>query len=335
MKLRIAAVAAASAMALFGMTACASGTDSEASASSRTATLADPNPQPITDDPEPALPVTVPSFDGVDVTVEDASRIVTADRYGTLTETVFALSLGDNVVGRDIASDFPAAADIPVVTPGGQSLNAEAILDLAPTVILTDTSIGPKGVQDQLRDAGIPVVFFDPARTLEGVAPQITAVANALGVPQAGQDLAARTDAEIAAAREKIPDDTEPLKVAFLYMRGPALTMMGGPGSGADALITALGAVDAGTEAGLAQPFAPITSEAMIAAAPDVFLMMTDGLESIGGVEGLSRIPGIAQTPAGENQRVVDMADGVLLSFGPNTGRVLTALADAMYPPVT
>ena len=51
--------------------------------------------------------------------------------------------------------------------------------------------------------------------------------------------------------------------------------------------------------------------------------MMTDGLESIGGVDGLEKIPGIAQTPAGKNQRVVDMEDGVLLSFGPNTGRVM------------
>lgn len=336
MRRRIAAVAVVSVVALFGVTACASGADpGSGSSGPRTATLADPDPQPVAEMPAPALPTTVHSFDGAEVTIDDASRIVTADRYGTLTETVFALGLGDNVVGRDIASDFPAAADVPVVTTGGQSLNAEAILNLAPTVVLTDTSIGPKGVQDQLRDAGIPVVFFDPARTLEGVAPQITAVADALGVPDAGRDLAARTEAEIAAAHDRVPEGTDPPKVAFLYMRGTALTMMGGPGSGADSLIEALGAVDAGTESGLTQQFSPITSEAMIAAAPDVFLMMTNGLESIGGIDGLEKIPGIAQTPAGKNQQVVEMADAVLLSFGPNTGRVLAALADALYPPAT
>ncbi len=63
--------------------------------------------------------------------------------------------------------------------------------------------------------------------------------------------------------------------------------------------------------------------------------MMTGGLESIGGIEGLEKVPGVAQTPAGRNQRVVDMQDGVLLSFGPNTGRVLGALADAVYPAAT
>jgi iron complex transport system substrate-binding protein len=188
-------------------------------------------------------------------------------------------------------------------------------------------------VQDQLRAAGIPVVFFDPTRTLEGVPSQIQAVADALGVPEQGKALVSRTESEIDAARDLVPDDRDPLKIAFLYLRGSAITMIGGDGSGADSLIEALGAVDAGTASGITQKFAPITSEALIAAAPDAFLMMTDGLASIGGIDGLEKIPGIAQTPAGKNQRVVDMEDGVLLSFGPNTGRVMQSLAEAIYGP--
>lgn len=319
-----------------GLSACGSTAEIDsvtATSGARTAILADPDPRPIADHPVPVLPVTVRSFDGTEVTIDDTSRIVAADRYGTLAETVFALGLGNNLVGRDIAADFPAAQGIPVVTPGGQSLSAESILDLGPTVMLTDTSIGPKSVHDQLRAAGIDVVLFDPTRTLEGVPDQIRAVAETLGVPEQGGLLASRTEAEIAAARIDVPAGEQPLEIAFLYMRGTAITMIGGPGSGADSLISALGAVDAGTASGVTREFIPITSEALIAAAPDVFLMMTGGLESIGGLEGLAQIPGIAQTPAGRNQRVVDMADGVLLSFGPNTGRVLEALADAIYPP--
>lgn len=98
-------------------------------------------------------------------------------------------------------------------------------------------------------------------------------------------------------------------------------------------MIEALGATDAGTASGITQQFVPITSEALIAAAPDALLMMTDGLASIGGIDGLEKVPGIAQTPAGKNKRVVDMEDGVLLSFGPNTGRVMAALAEAIYEP--
>lgn len=299
----------------------------------RTAEISDPDPEPIESAPTPSLPATVRSFDGVDVTITDTSRIVAADQYGTLTTTVYALGLGDNLVGRDTSASFPAVADVTDVTPTGHSLSAEGILALDPTVVLTDTSIGPRGVQDQLRAAGIAVVYFDPTRSMDGVAGQIESVAAALGVPEQGDRLAERTMSEIAAARALAPTDGEPLKIAFLYMRGSAIKMLAGPGSGADALVEALGATDAGTASGVTQQFVAITSEALIAAAPDVILMMTGGLESIGGIAGLEQVPGIAQTPAGQSERVVDMADGVVLSFGPNTGKVLDALARAVYDP--
>jgi len=320
------------------LVACSANTPGAGSSDSvgpRTAVVDDPNPEPITDDPAGVLPVTVTGFDGVAVTVTDNSRIVAADQYGTLAETVFALGLGDNLVGRDTSAAFPAAENVPDVTPTGHSLSAEGILALSPTVVLTDTSIGPRAVQDQIRAAGIPVVYFDPKRTLAGVATQIEAVAAALGVPDAGADLAERTNTEISAAADATPESTEPPKIAFLYMRGPAIKMLAGPGSGADALIEALGARDAGVESGLTEQFVPVTSEALIAAAPDVILMMTKGLESIGGIEGLEQIPGIAQTPAGRERRVVDMDDGTILSFGPNTGKVLGALSKAVYDPAS
>ncbi len=297
-----------------------------------TAVVADAAIHPITTDPQPQLPVTVSSFDGVDVTVTDVSRIIAVDLYGTLGEIVYTLGLGDNVVGRDRATGFAEAADVPLVSAAGHDLNAESILALNPTVILTDTSIGPAEVQAQLRAAGIAVVYFDPERTLEGIGPQITAVAEALGVPQHGAALVERVEGEIASALELAPSDGDAPRIAFLYLRGTAgVYLLGGPGSGADAMIQAIGAVDVGTDVGLDRPFVNLTSEALISSAPDVILMLSEGLKSVGGVDGLLGITGIAQTPAGENRRVVDMGDTTLLSFGPRTGATVLALAEAVY----
>ncbi|MGW5382026.1 heme/hemin ABC transporter substrate-binding protein [Nocardia sp. NPDC003963] len=296
-----------------------------------TAVLTDLDPVPITPPPAPVLPATVRSFDGTDVTVTDASRIVAADRYGTLAQIVWALGMGENLVGRSTAAAFPAVSQLPNVTGGNGSLNVESILALRPSVFLTDTTSASPAVREQLRATGINVVYFDPQRTMEGVVPQIEAVAAALGVPQRGQELGRRTSDEIAAASAAVPAPDPRLRIAFLYLRSSAITMLAGPGSGADALIAALHAEDAGQRAGLTEPFTAITSEAMIAASPDVLLVMTDGMKSIGGVDGIVQIPGIAQTPAGRNKRVVDMSDAVLLSFGPNTGRVISALSDAVY----
>jgi iron complex transport system substrate-binding protein len=118
--------------------------------------------------------------------------------------------------------------------------------------------------------------------------------------------------------------------VAFLYLRGTsAVYLIGGQGSGADDLITSAGGIDVGAESGLAA-FVPLTPEALAAADPDVILVMTKGLESVGGVDGLLGLPGVAQTTAGRERRVIAVDDALLLSFGPRTGQLVTRLSAAL-----
>ena len=119
----------------------------------------------------------------------------------------------------------------------------------------------------------------------------------------------------------------------FLYLRGSGVYYLFGSESGADVLIDALGGVDVAAEIGL-EGLRPMTDEAMVAADPDLILVMSDGLASVGGVDGLLESkPAIALTKAGQHRRFVDMADGDILSFGPRTAAVLDALARAIYAP--
>lgn len=69
----------------------------------------------------------------------------------------------------------------------------------------------------------------------------------------------------------------------------------------------------------------------MAAAAPDVILVMTKGLESVGGIDGLLELPDIAQTPAGLDRRVAWIDDGIILNYGPRTDQVLASLVDQIY----
>lgn len=59
--------------------------------------------------------------------------------------------------------------------------------------------------------------------------------------------------------------------------------------------------------------------------------MMTKGLESVGGVDGLLDVPGIKETPAGLDRRIVTLEDGVLLSYGPRTPLVIDILVDRLH----
>lgn len=304
-----------------------------------TAVLSASSVEPVVESPEPDLPVTVTDVQGTEVTVDDASRVLALDLSGSLSQIVFQLGLGDRMVGRDVSADFPGSDELPLVTEGGHTLNAEAILDLAPTVLITDTTLGPWDAVLQVRDAGIPVVVVDPHRDLENIAPLIHQVAGALGVPGPGQQLAdsvtAAVDAKVAEIAAVAPaDPAARLRIVFLYVRGQAgVFYMFGEDSGADSLVTAVGGIDVATEVGW-QGMKPVNAEGLIAAQPDLVLVMTEGLRSVGGVEGLlENIPGLAQTPAGQRARVVDMADSHLLSFGPRTADVLDALATAIYAP--
>lgn len=289
-------------------------------------------------EPRPRLPVTVTDFTGEAVTVDDASRILALDTYGTLAATVHALGLGDRLVGRDVSTGIPALAHLPLVTHNGHELDAEAILSLRPSVVLTDYSIGPLEVQLQLKDSGIPVVILDGNRSRDAIGPQIQAVADALGVSDAGSELAQRVEAEVRDAEAEVAamapgDPDERVRMVFLYMRGTSgVYYWFGQGSGADDLIDALGGVDVAEEVGL-RGSRPLNAEGLVSADPELFLMMSDGLASVGGVEGLLSVPGMAETPAGSGGCVVDMSDHQILSYGPQFPHTLRALARAIYGP--
>ncbi|OEU86137.1 ABC transporter substrate-binding protein [Streptomyces abyssalis] len=278
--------------------------------------------------PEPELPARVTSADGHRVTVRDARRIVPLS--GSLSEIVYSLGLGKRVVARDITATFAQARKLPVVTRA-HDVSAESVLSLKPSVVLAETTTGPAEAVDQIREAGIPLVVLGPAQDLGDVGTRIAAVAKALGVDDAGDRLRERTDKRIDAVRDDLPGGDRP-RVAFLYLRGSAsVYLLGGARSGASSLIEAAGGVDAGEESGIEKDFTAITSEALAKAAPDVILVMSKGLESVDGVDGLLKIPGVAETPAGADRRVAAIDDGILLNYGPRTDEVLKDLSRQIH----
>ncbi|MFI8169084.1 hemin ABC transporter substrate-binding protein [Streptomyces sp. NPDC085931] len=286
--------------------------------------------QPLSGTPEPRLPVTVRSADGARVTVGRAARIVPLS--GSLSEIVFTLGLGDRVAARDITTTFAQAARLPLVTRG-HDVSAEGVLSLRPDLVLAETTTGPREAMDQIRAAGVPVLVVAPATGLDDVGARIRAVADALGVPDAGERLVRRSEQRIAAVRESVPAERPRPRVAFLYLRGSAsVYLIGGAESGATSLIEAAGGVDAGADSGLEKDFTALTSEALVKAAPDAILVMSEGLASVGGVDGLVKIPGVAQTPAGADRRIVAVEDGVLLTYGPRTDQVLGSVVRQLYP---
>ncbi|MFH6889946.1 heme/hemin ABC transporter substrate-binding protein [Corynebacterium aurimucosum] len=291
--------------------------------------------EPVSSKVQPALPVELTDADGYDVTVTDVSRILALDIYGTYTKTLSGLGLADNIVGRTVSSTEPNLADRPVVTEGGHNINVEAVLELNPTLVIVDHSIGPRDAIDQIREAGVTTVVMEPQRTIDSVGEDIITLGDTLGLPDEARKLAERSIKEIDESKEAIKTiaPEEPMRMAFLYARGNGgVFFIMGEGTGAQDLIEGIGGVDLAAENNLSYA-EPANAEALARINPEVIIMMTDGLKSTGGIDGLLERPGVAQTIAGQKQRVVTIPDGQSLAFGPMTGQTLVKLAKAVYDP--
>jgi iron complex transport system substrate-binding protein len=195
-------------------------------------------------------------------------------------------------------------------------------------VLATDLA-GPVEVLEQVGRV-VPTVLVEVPDDLSGPAAKIRAVANALGVPGRGEELAQATQAEIDAAVASVPADHPPVRAATVYLRGERVQQLFGPGSGAHVLLKAAGAVDIGAELGV-DDNQPVTTESFVHAAPEVIIVTTTGLESVGGIDGLVAIDAYARTPAGEQRRILAYEDQYLLGFGPRTGQLLTELIRDIY----
>lgn len=277
----------------------------------------------------PVLPATVTDVTGAEIEVTDVSRIIPLN--GNVAETIFALGLGANVVAVDTSALYPAEALALPKIGYQRQLAAEGILSFEPTLVIGTENAGPADVIEQIRGAGVTVVILPVQMTAVGTAEEIRAVGAAVGLPEKGDELATKVENRIAETQTLIADVEVQPRVAFLYIRGEGTQMMAGANSQADAVITAAGGINVGAEIGL-DGYSPITPEALIEAAPDTLLLMQAGLASVGGVDGLLQIPGIAETPAGETGNIVAFEDLYLLGFGPRIGDAIYDLALAIHP---
>jgi iron complex transport system substrate-binding protein len=277
-----------------------------------------------------ALALCSPSWAGSIVdstgsTVESTNpqRIITI--AGNVSESVFALGLGDQVVAVDASSLYPEATEALPKVGYYRNINAEGVLSLSPDLILTTDAAGPPPVLEQLRGSGIPIAVLSGAQTMQAAQDRITAIGTLLDRPDEAKVITDRMAAQLAAV---VKPETAP-KVLFVYARGAGTLNVAGTDTSADAMIRLAGGANAvqGYEG-----YKPMSAEAIIEAAPDVILFTTRGLESIGGTEGAAKLIGIEQTPAGQRRKIIAIDDLVLLGFGPRTGEGVQELSKKLQP---
>lgn len=252
---------------------------------------------------------------GVAQSYPEAARIVSIG--GPVTELIFALGAGDRVVARDTTSRTPEAVNALPDVGYMRALSAEGVLSVGPDLIVTRDTAGPPEAMDQLRAASVPMVEVHDAFSPQAVVDAMRLVGTALGLSAKGEAMAREAEADFAQLAEDVAKGPAPRVMFVLSNQGGRLNVAGA-GTGADGIIRLAGAVNVMAEA--FDGYRIASDEAILAAAPDIILMMepTGVAEMDERRKGVMAVPSVRLTPAGQADVLV-FVDPAALGFGPRT----------------
>jgi iron complex transport system substrate-binding protein len=239
---------------------------------------------------------------------------------GATTEIICELGLQDKLVGVDATSNFPPSVDTIPKVGYGKAIAAEKVLALNPTLVIgAEGNVKPE-LLEQLKATHVKVLLFKEDFSIQGTKNLINGIADSLQIKGKKERILAQIDEDLS---KKELLKTKP-KVLFIYARGAGTLTVCGKNTAPQSIIELAGGENAINDF---ENYKPLTSEALVAGNPDVILMFDSGLESLGGMDGLLKIPGVAQTNAGKNRKVIEMEGQYLTGFGPRVGKAITELS--------
>ncbi len=290
-----------------------------------------PTPQPTdtpvpppTPTPEPAaFPLTITDDLGNQVTIEaEPQRIVSM--APSHTEVLYALGLGDKVVGVTEYCDYPPAAQEKPKVGGFSNIDLEQVVGLNPDLVL-GTSLHAQSVGPALSERGLKVVLINP-ETVDDVLDKIVLVGRVTGREKAASVLAGELRSRIEATMAKVQKAEHKPRV-YWELSNDLYTA--GPGSFIDDLITRAGGINVAAETGEQWP--QLNLEALILADPEVIILADHPYGET--AEGVKARPGWAEISAVKNGRIVEVLDDNLVSRpGPRVAEALEFVAQALHP---
>ncbi|GAU82311.1 hemin ABC transporter substrate-binding protein [Bosea sp. BIWAKO-01] len=249
---------------------------------------------------------------------------------GVITEVLYALGLQDRIVGVDTTSQFPPEALRDKASVGYvRALSAEGVLSLKPSLVIALEGAGPPGAVSLLNEAGLRLASIPEDNSPDGVVTKIQAIGAVAGAAEPAARLAQQTKLrfdELQALRSSLPAKK---RVLFVLSLQNGRVLVGGRNSSADAIIQMAGGVNAATAV---EGFKPLNDEAIIAAAPDVILMMRNSNSHNASPDDVFAMPTFSQTPAAAKMALIRMDGLYLLGFGPRTPAAARDLMAALYP---
>ena len=259
---------------------------------------------------------------------DDASRTVTIKaepkRIVSLapanTEMVFALGLGDRVVGVTTYDDYPAEVTKIAKIGDFTTPNLEAIAAAKPDLILATAGV-QADVLAKLEGLGATVIAIDP-QTIDGVYTDIDRIGQATGATSKAAALVDTMKSDVDTVRKSV--EGTPAVSAFIEIgQNPLYTA--GPGTLLDELITIAGGKNVVSQSG----WVAYSAEQLIKADPQVYLATKGSSSDPASVEKRAGYSGLS---AVKNGRIVILDDNLVSRPGPRLVQGLKQIVAGLHP---
>lgn len=280
--------------------------------------------------PSAPTPTSISFVDGLKRTVDlpqPAQRIVAM--APSLTEVLFSIGAGSQVVGRDAFANYPESVkSLPDIGGSNGDYNYEAIAALKPDLVLA-TEINTADQVNAIEKLGIKVVYLSNPVKLEDTYTLLSDVALLTGHTQEADTLIASLKARVAAVTEKISQaKTQPVVFYELDGSDPAKPWTPGPGTFLDQLISMAGGKNAGSV--MKDAWGQLSLEQLLVQNPDIILLG----DSIYGTtpESVIARTGWGDLKAVKENQVYPFNDDLVSRPGPRLVDGLEELANLIHP---
>ncbi|MFF2178274.1 ABC transporter substrate-binding protein [Lysinibacillus sp. NPDC058147] len=265
---------------------------------------------------------------GVEVEFATAPKTIVSLQPSN-TEILFALGVGDKIVGATEYDTYPEEAQKIERVSTSTTFNSERILALKPDVVIAYTTGGDEENLNALKgleDAGIKVFAIQSAKTFDDVYGDIQQIATVMGIKDKGDKLNDDIKGKIAEVQAKVKDVKEPKNIYLEISPKPDIYT---PGSGTFQQ-EILDAANVKNVFGDLKSWAKVSEEDIIAKNPDVILTTVNYVKNP-TAEILSR-DGWSSITAIQNKAVYSIDTDISNRPGPRIGEAVELIAKAVYP---
>jgi iron complex transport system substrate-binding protein len=262
-------------------------------------------------------------------------RIVCLSKH--LTEMVFALGKGHDIVAVDLSSTYPDSAKLLKTVGYHRALSPESIIAMNPDLVIHSNDIGPENVLPQITKAGLNIKAFGGANTIDSAKLLLKELGTFFDVEKKADSIIAAMDAGIIKAADSLKalgiKDSLRIMIIHFGLRNNNYFVMSGRNGVGDKMIRLAGCTPATYDGKGAREMSP---EAVALANPDIIIATDFGYDRMGSMDKfISSVPGVALTNAGKNKRIVRFEEHDLIYFGPRTGENIIKLINLLHTPAS